>query len=124
MESTTMTAPTHHQLGYVEFAVRDMARARRFYGEAFGWQFNDYGPEYAGIRSADGSHETGGLALAEEVREGGPLPVLFSLDLKASRSAVLKAGGTLEKDIFAFPGGRRFHLRDPEGNVLAVYSAP
>jgi predicted enzyme related to lactoylglutathione lyase len=119
-----MSDPTHHQLGYVEFNVRDMARARRFYSEAFGWQFSDYGPTYSGIRSADGSHETGGLALADEVREGGPLPVLFSTDLEASRGAVIRAGGTVVQDIFPFPGGRRFHLRDPEGNVLAVYSHP
>ena len=119
-----MSDPRHHELGYVEFQVRDMARARRFYTEAFGWQFNDYGPAYSGIRSADGSHETGGLALMDAVREGGPLPVLFSSDLEASRSSVVQAGGTVVKDIFAFPGGRRFHLRDSEGNLLAVYSHP
>lgn len=119
-----MNEPQHHELGYVELSVRDMSRARRFYTEAFGWQFNDYGPSYSGIRSADRSHETGGLALSDEVREGGPLPVLFSTDLEVSRSSVLKAGGTLVEDIFDFPGGRRFHLRDTEGNVLAVYSHP
>src|SRR5690606_3068486 len=98
MESTPMTAPTHHPLGYVEFAVRGLARARLVSGEALGWQLHAYGPECGRIRSADGSRGTGGLALAEEAREGGPLPVLFCLDREARRSAVLKAGGTLEKD--------------------------
>jgi predicted enzyme related to lactoylglutathione lyase len=32
------------------------------------------------------------------------------------------AGGTIVKPIYAFPGGRRFHLADPAGNELAVWS--
>jgi hypothetical protein len=26
------------------------------------------------------------------------------------------------RETFSFPGGRRFHFADPEGNVLAVWS--
>lgn len=117
-----MSAPGPHELGYTELSVRDMQRARTFYAAAFGWQFNDYGPGYTGIRSTDGTYETGGLIQAEQVRDGGPLPVLRATDLEASREAVVRAGGTLVRDIYPFPGGRRFELRDPEGNHLAVYT--
>jgi predicted enzyme related to lactoylglutathione lyase len=34
--------------------------------------------------------------------------------------AVSKAGGTITKPIFSFPGGSRFHFRDPSGNELAA----
>ena len=32
------------------------------------------------------------------------------------------AGGTIVKDIFSFPGGRRFQFTDPDGYELAVWS--
>ena len=39
---------THHTIDYVELAAPDVAAAKAFYSAAFGWEFNDYGPEYAG----------------------------------------------------------------------------
>ena len=43
---------THHALDYIEFSVRGVAAAKRFYAAAFGWEFTDYGPGYAGIRAS------------------------------------------------------------------------
>jgi len=48
--------------------------------------------------------------------------VLFARDLEAMAARVEAAGGRIVKPIFAFPGGRRFHFRDPAGNELAVWS--
>ena len=48
--------------------------------------------------------------------------VLYSKNLEESMQAVLNAGGTISKDIFPFPGGRRFQFLDPSGNELAVWS--
>ncbi len=111
----------HHAIDYVELTVRDLEEAKRFYGAAFGWTFQDYGPGYAGIRHPDGV-EVGGLLEAKEVTTGGPLVVLFSTDLEASVQAVRAAGGTIAQEPFTFPGGRRFHFRDPSGNVLAAWA--
>jgi hypothetical protein len=47
------SAHRHHAIDYVEFTVTDLEQAKRFYTQAFGWRFNDYGPEYAGIQSED-----------------------------------------------------------------------
>ena len=52
-----------------------------------------------------------------------PLPVVRVDDLEAAFDAVTKAGGTIAKPIFGFPGGRRFQFIDPAGNELAVWSA-
>jgi predicted enzyme related to lactoylglutathione lyase len=113
----------HHALDYVELTVTDLARAQRFYGEAFGWQFNDYGPAYAGIRNASGDGEVGGLrADAQGPRAGGPLVLLFSDDLDRSVAAVEAAGGQVTEGPYPFPGGRRFHFRDTSGNELGVWS--
>ena len=112
----------HHTIDYIEFTVSDMAAARRFYAEAFGWTYNDYGPEYTGIRHSSGEGEVGGMRLDTQVVTGGPLVVLFSNDLEASVEAVRAAGGEIVVEPFAFPGGRRFHFKDPSGNELAAWS--
>lgn len=112
---------THHEIDYIELAVSDMTDAKRFYREAFGWNFNEYSDAYAGIRHGSG-HEVGGLRLDADVVPGGPLVILYSDDLEASVDAVRRAGGAVPRGIELFPGGRRFEFSDPSGNVLAVWS--
>jgi predicted enzyme related to lactoylglutathione lyase len=116
----TKAAHVHHAIDYIEISVKDVAEAKRFYAKAFGWEFNDYGPDYAGIVGE--GREVGGLAKSAKVAKGGPLVVLYSKDLDATVGAVTKAGGTIAKKPFEFPGGRRFHFADPSGNELAVWS--
>ncbi|WP_445257006.1 VOC family protein [Nocardioides aurantiacus] len=53
---------------------------------------------------------------------GGPLVLLFSDDLDSTVSAVEEAGGDIVAPPYGFPGGRRFHFRDPSGNVLGVWA--
>ena len=112
---------THHAINYIEFSVTDMAEAKRFYESAFGWKFNDYGPDYAGIQKKGGG-EAGGMRLAEEVTGGGPLVILYSDDLEMTITNVRDAGGRITQAPFSFPGGRRFHYKDPSSNELAVWS--
>lgn len=111
----------HHEIDYIEFEVADMAEAKRFYGAAFGWTFMDYGPGYAGIQKSGGG-EAGGLRLGSGIVTGGPLVILYSQDLGESLEAVRSAGGDITQEPFQFPGGRRFHFKDPSGNELAVWS--
>ncbi|MBQ1079821.1 MULTISPECIES: VOC family protein [unclassified Nocardiopsis] len=117
-----MSDQRHHTIDYVEIPVTDLAETKRFYTEAFGWRFNDYGPAYAGIRSADGSSEVGGLNPAGEVRVGGPLVLLYSEDLDRTVADVERAGGRVLQGPYDFPGGRRFHFADPSGNELGVFA--
>jgi predicted enzyme related to lactoylglutathione lyase len=111
---------TNHAIDYIEINVADMVAAREFYGSAFGWSFNDYGPTYSGIRPPDGEGEVGGLNGEREPRPGGPLVLLYSDDLDATVSAVESAGGRIVEGPYEFPGGRRFHFADPSGNELGV----
>lgn len=117
-----MAAPTHHAISYIEFGVTDLAAAKAFYAAAFGWEFNDYGPEYSGIRAADGDGEVGGLTPGAEPSSAGPLVLLFSDDLDATVDAVASAGGTVVAGPYEFPGGRRFEFTDPSGNRLGVFA--
>ena len=105
------------KLDYLELPGGDLPASKAFYGAAFGWRFLDYGPEYAAFEAGlDGGFD----AQADATRT--PLPVLFASDLEAMLAKVEAAGGVIVKPVFAFPGGRRFHFRDPAGNELAVWS--
>ena len=118
---TESSSSRHHTFGYVELAAPDIAAAQRFYGQAFGWSFNDYGPDYSGIQRPGGQGEIGGLNPAREAGPGLPLVILYSDDLDATYAAVRSAGGSIDEEPFEFPGGRRFHFTDPAGNMLAVW---
>ena len=50
------------------------------------------------------------------------LVVLYASNLQETYDKVKAAGGRIVKETFEFPGGRRFHFADPNGNELAVWS--
>jgi hypothetical protein len=49
--------------------------------------------------------------------------ILKADDLEGALARVEAAGGQITAPIFEFPGGRRFHFRDPAGNELGVWGA-
>ncbi len=115
-------AETHHHISYVEIPAPDLDAAKAFYAAAFGWSFNDYGGQYAGIVGPGGEGEVGGLSPAGTPARGDLLVLLFSQDLDATQAAVEAAGGTVVNGPYEYPGGRRFHFTDPAGNELGVYA--
>jgi uncharacterized protein len=108
----------HEQIQYVEFLSQNLDRIKRFYADSFAWKFTDYGPGYTAF---EGEAVDGGFMNGQPVR-GSILVILYSAKLEETKAKVIKAGGTIAKDIFTFPGGRRFHFTDPDGNELAVWS--
>jgi uncharacterized protein len=108
------------RIDYVELDVADVARAKTFYGDVFGWSFKDYGPDYCEF--GDG-RLTGGFAKGEARGPGGPLVILYANDLEAVQKRIEVAGGRIVKQAYDFPGGRRFHFADPDGYQLAVWTA-
>lgn len=107
------------RVDYIEFLSTDLAATKQFYGAVFGWTFEDWGDDY--VSFADG-RLAGGFHRADEVTKGGPLVILYAVDLEGVETAVREHGGEIVKEIFPFPGGRRFHFSDPSGNELAVWS--
>lgn len=102
---------------FIELPSRDLEAAKKFYSEVFGWELTAFGPSYACTMTGD--VDVGLQAdLAEATRT--PLTVISVDDLEAALKVVAKAGGRITKPIFAFPGGRRFHFLDPNGNELAA----
>jgi len=118
----TVTAVGAAEIGqpdYVEFTVHDLARTKTFYSAVFGWTFADYGPSYA---SFDDGKIGGGFTTDGTPTAGGPLMVFYVPDIEATLQRVKAAGGTILRPPFAYPGGRRFHFRDPDGYEIAAWS--
>jgi hypothetical protein len=109
----------NYRLDYVEFPASDIKGTKTFYSTVFGWKFEDYGMEYTSFH--DG-RISGGFAKGQPVVKGGPLLVIYADDLTNTYSKIIAAGGRITKPTFEFPGGRRFHFTDPNGNLLAVWS--
>ena len=109
----------HEQIQYIEFLSQDLLRIKAFYEHVFNWEFTDYGPEYTAFT---GDYVDGGFTIGEP-KKGSILVILYSEKLEETLEKVTAADGTIVKDIFDFPGGRRFHFTDPDGNELAVWSA-
>lgn len=109
-------------INYIELPATDLTGTRKFFTEAFGWAFIDYGPDYAAISGAglDGGFYKSDLRAT--TASGSALVVLYSSELESALARVMAAGGEIVKPIFSFPGGRRFHFKDPSGNEYAVWS--
>ncbi|USU12556.1 VOC family protein [Sphingomonadaceae bacterium OTU29THOMA1] len=105
------------RMNYLELPVADTARAKAFYGAAFGWAFSDFGPTYAATVTGDTDV---GFQADDAQKTAAALPVIEVEDVDAALAAVEAAGGQVTVATFAFPGGRRFHFADPDGHELAV----
>ncbi len=112
----------HEKINYVEFPAKDIEAAKKFFSSVFGWSFVDYGPEYTAFSNEglDGGFFQSELTVSTE--SGSALLVFYSDELEGTQSKIENAGGSIIKSIFDFPGGRRFHFSDPNGNEYAVWS--
>jgi len=108
-----------NQIDYVELPAGDIARTKAFYSAAFGWKCEDHGPNYTSF--FDG-RLSGGFTTEGRSPAQGLLLVIYSSDLESSQERIKNTGGKIAKETFSFPGGRRFHFADPNGNELAVWS--
>lgn len=109
----------NNHINYLEFKAKDLTIIKSFYEKTFNWVFKDYGPEYTAFSN---SGIQGGFERSEETIVNGVLVVLYHTNLDMIKAAIVHSNGNISKDIFSFPGGRRFHFMDPSGNELAVWS--
>lgn len=118
---------SHPVLNYIELPATDLAATTSFYTDVFGWSWTDYGPTYS---AADASGTEVGLTTeatpappppVDGENSVGPLLLFQTDDLDAALAAVTANRGEIVTQPFSYPGGNRFHFRDPSGNVLGVY---
>lgn len=110
-----------NQIDYVEIPVTDLNRAREFFSSMFGWSFQEWGDDYMSFN--DGRIDGGFRRASEPAVSTGVLLIFFSENLERDVERVKALGAQISQEIFAFPGGRRFHFIDPTGNEYAIWSA-
>jgi predicted enzyme related to lactoylglutathione lyase len=117
---------------HFEIPAENMERAKKFYGENFGWKLNQLGPEmgnYVLVHTGptddkgmpqDKSFINGGL-MPRDPSASSPVLVIAVDDADATVAKVEKSGGTLVGEILDIPGvGRYARVKDTEGNVIGV----
>lgn len=107
------------KISYIELPCTDISITKEFYKDLFQWNFTDYGPNYTAFTN---SGLEGGFYLTDTPVVNGALIVLYANELEKVKDKITIAGGKIIKEIFEFPGGRRFHFLDPSGNELAIWS--
>ena len=112
----------HEKINYVELPASDFEATWAFFGEVFGWTFKAWGEEYLAFHNAglDGGFYRS--KLQSTTANGAALVVFYSEKLEETQSKIEQAGGKIVLEIFDFPGGRRFHFSDPNGNEFSVWS--
>ena len=102
--------------------ANNFSATKSFYRKVFEWDLQDAGPDYLAFtdEGVDGGFYRSEKTMSQET--GSALVIFYSLDLEATLQKIDDAGGAICKETFYFPGGRRFHFLDPNGNELAVWS--
>jgi len=114
-------------LNGIELPATDLNAAKTFYEKHFGWAFTDYGSTYSAARVSGvevGLNTEASVSVAQPdgaESSNGPLLLMQTDDLDAVHDALSRNGAVIVTRPFGFPGGSRFHFRDPSGNVLAIY---
>lgn len=113
----------HNKVNYIEFAANDLEKTKEFFANVFGWDFTDYGPDYTAFEGRS-AVDCGFFRadLSSKTDNGGALVVFYSENLEETKCKIEQAGGTIVREIFPFPGGKRFHFTEPSGNEIAVWS--
>ncbi len=108
---------------HIEISVTDMAVARKFYGDVFGWEFPMVGDEYTIFKAGDGVG--GGLELRKDRPADGAVTLyIYVDDIPAALDRIVKAGGKAERPKTEIPGyGFMATFRDPCGNKMALFTA-
>lgn len=107
------------KIDYVEFPSSNRALTSAFFQAAFGWGVTSYGPDYDGLNNA--GIDAGIDQSVDKI--AATMAILKTDDLDGAERRVIAAGGVITRAQFDFPGGRRFHFREPGGNELAVFVA-
>jgi len=121
-----MAAPVVH----FEIGCQDIEKAKKFYGELFGWNFDAYGPaamiNNIGMKP-DGS---GGPGIGGHLNSLGHEPHKYVTvyagveNLQASIDQAVKLGGKCIVPPVEVPGMGHFSwIADPEGNVVGLWKA-
>src|ERR1700761_4055657 len=103
------------ELGYFTIGVADVARAMKFYGALFGWEFGDVTDAYAHVSNT---------VLPFGLRKDAPADLAsfyFRVgDMKAMVAKVRELGGA-PGEIQDYPSGLNSVCKDDQGTVFSLW---
>lgn len=119
---------------HFEIHVNDMERAKTFYGEVFGWTFEDWS-DYAGMPyfgAVTGSGTESGINGALMKRQSAAPAASQSInsfvctmgvgDYDATEAKIIQNGGTVARPKHALPGmAWQGYYHDTEGNIFGIH---
>jgi uncharacterized protein len=122
------------RLIHFEIHVDDMERAKKFYGEVFGWSFEDWS-EYAGMPyfgAVTGDAKEMGINGALMKRQSAPPEPHQALngyactmgveDYDQTEAKILENGGMVAMPKYALPGmAWQGYYMDTEGNIFGIH---
>jgi len=122
------------RLVHFEIHVSDMERAKDFYGNIFGWSFQDWS-DYAGMPyfgAVTGDEETLGINGALMQRQGPPPEPNQALNgfactigvenYDATEAKIFNNGGQVAIAKYALPGmAWQGYYKDTEGNIFGIH---
>jgi len=97
----------NRKIDYVEFPATDIEATKRFYSEVFGWQFQDYGPDYTSFvdgRLAGGFNKAAQPSSRAGERTRSPLIVIYAASLEETFANVKAHGGQNRSGDLRLPG--------------------
>ncbi|MCY9138153.1 VOC family protein [Peribacillus frigoritolerans] len=121
---------------HFEIHVNDMERAKTFYGDVFGWSFQDWS-DYAGMPyfgAVTGNENEHGIDGALMQRQSAPPETHQALNAFActigvenydlTEAKIIENGGKLAMPKFALPGmAWQGYYIDPEGNTFGIHQS-
>lgn len=114
--------PNDMKIDYLELPASDFAAQQAFFETVFDWRFTSYGDQYHAFTDGriDGGFYKSDLMSTADT--GATLVIFYAEQLSEVEKKVVSAGGVISTPVFQFPGGKRFHFKDPHGNEFAVWS--
>jgi len=114
---------------HLDLPVLDMERAKKFYGDVFGFTFMPWKPEYCLFTAGNSKCLAGGFVLhtgpTPLPKQGLIVPYILTKDLCSAGEKIHQHGGAvIGNQRLIAPGMAGAHLQfmDTEGNVMAVYA--
>lgn len=122
------------RLIHFEIHVDDMERAKKFYGDVFGWTFEDWseyaGTPYFGAVTGDASEPgINGALMKRQSPPPAPGQAMNGFactmgveDYDATEAKIISGGGTVALPKHALPGmAWQGYYMDTEGNVFGIH---
>ncbi|HEY1631716.1 MAG TPA: VOC family protein [Rhizomicrobium sp.] len=103
------------ELGYFTIGVADVARAMKFYGALFGWEFSDTSEAYAHVSNT---------VLPFGLKKDAPADLssfYFRVDDMAAMVAKVKTLGGAPGEIQDYPSGLNAVCKDDQGATFSLW---